>query len=460
MVAVALERRQDPDVGTNPTASGVINSAVQGGTSLASAATELALDPSASPTRPNAGPAWSDSYTGTSTIAPVDTGTSAGSNGASQSISTGTVVGACIGALVGAIILILIGLFFYKRQSRELERRKAAAAVRPDNQSGKGSAREKAYKQLDEKDGFQDKWEGMDGKPVAPGAAPAVAPVVAAAAVATAAQTQQPPTNTSLEKMDMFKKPASAISVVTDEPGFEIKDHPYSQANLTKTPEPAELLGRETKDSTLSWAESTSSSLAIPTPAIVSKTHHWESAEVINAPEPQTAQVEVARMGSRNPFFGGKSDNVALPPRKGSQTSLPNRSRSNSTATVQQQHVQTQVPLVPKVNDSAAEKKDRVVSIDPFNDPLPAPTFIKHQPTGSASSAASNERAIKQLVEAAGMNLSQDEVQRRLKAISMQPSLISNSGDSMYTDADPDYDNETAMQHFPAPPSSSGHTAK
>jgi hypothetical protein len=54
-------------------------------------------------------------------------------------------------------------------------------------------------------------------------------------------------------------------------------------------------------------------------------------------------------------------------------------------------------------------------------------------------------------------DLGEDEVQRRLRVASMQPSIISNSGDSMYTDAEPDPVDEAMMRSFPVPPSSSGH---
>ncbi|KAJ2922881.1 hypothetical protein H1R20_g14261, partial [Candolleomyces eurysporus] len=308
---------------------------------------------------------------------------------------------------------------------------------------------------------MEDKWEGMDSG--------------------------KQPVSRELKEMDtlspssigMFQKSPSSIAhsnyhTAEDSPttaAFKM-NHPYANSQGA-VPDAKDLLGREPQNllsqidsgPPLSWGDSKSSflsstrlsggamspslSMAIPTPpAVRTEIHHWESAEVVHYSEAAEVVNQRESRGLANPFFNAVEYPVPLLS-GGSNASSSYKSahsRNSSTATIQQ------ADIVPNVKG-----KERVVSIDPFRDPLPKPKFINHIATSSTSSS-DNERAIRQLVAAASLDdLSEDEVQRRLRVASMQPSVISYSGDSMYTDSDPDPVDEATMSSFPVPPSSSGH---
>lgn len=500
---VAVDKRQFDA----STAAGIDDTALTVDTTAAAAATGLAID-GAAPTISQEAPPLAGSRTlvvttsETSTQPPPEqTSASAEAvepaSASGKNISISTVVGSCVGAFAGAALLIAIGFYFYRRYSASLKeksrRRPLPRSAFTDNRGPSEGRNSKSWNRLDSGE-FEDKWDGKEG-----------------GASATAPSTRKLPDNLTvppLEKMDMFKKSPSTSSHhggSEDHHAFEMQNHPYSQVNAgtTKVPEARDLLGREPHNALgqidsgapMSWASSPSQTsflsaariesgamsptlgMAIPTPpATRSQPHRWESAEVINLPEGQSAEYVDEDRGSRtslhNPFFSG-GGNDHYPPKRARSTSQTAgatrsrsnsqstaRSRSNSNATITQQPPPS-TPAMP-VPDIVSSKytDDNRLSMDPFNDPLPIPpSFAHHRPTGSASSAADNERAIRQLVAAAGIDLNEDEVQRRLKAVSMQPSVISNSGDSMYTDADPELAEE-ALKSFPKPPSStSSHGA-
>lgn len=496
---VAVDKRQFGE----DTAAGVSNSAIVVDTTAAAEASDLVLDGSASsksqappPFIPSGTPVVTTSASITPPPAEPTASSEANTVGASgKNISLSTVVGSCVAAFVGAALLIAIGFYFYRRYSASLKekgrRRPLPRSAFSDNRGAGGEGRNsKTWDRLDSGEFEEDKWEGKESSPSAHNAA------------ATSRKTPDHLTVPPLEKMDMFKKSPSASSHhgsgSDDQHGgaFEMQHHPYGQANSSnppKMPEARDLLGREPQNALgqidsgppISWASSPSQTsflsaariesgamsptlaMAIPTPpATRSQPHRWESAEVVNLPEAQSAEYVDDNTGSRtslhNPFFSGGGGDYYSPPKRARSTSQSTvRSRSNSNATVTQQPASSSAPPVPEVSISSSKAyDDNRLSMDPFNDPLPIPpSFTRHQATGSASSAASNERAIRQLVAAAGIGLNEDEVQRRLKAVSMQPSVISNSGDSMYTDADPDLAEE-ALKSFPKPPSSiSSHGA-
>lgn len=489
------------------TAAGVSNSAIVVDTAAAADETGLVIDDNVASKTQEAPPPLIASGTRTpvvtSTLAvtspppeptaseEVNTAEAIGASG--KNISLTTVVGSCVAAFVGAALLIAIGFYFYRRYSASLKeknrRRPLPRSAFSDNIRGAGGEgrNSKTWNRLDSGE-FEDKWDGKDAGTAA----------AAAASRKTPDHLSVPP----LEKMDMFNKKSPSASSHhgsgSDEQhggAYEMQHHPYGQSSSLppKMPEARDLLGREPQNALgqidsgppISWASSPSQTsflsaariesgamsptlaMAIPTPpATRSQPHRWESAEVVNLPEGQSAEYvdDDSHAGSRtslhNPFFSGGGGDYYSPPRRarsGSQSTVRSRSgsvrsRRNSNATVTQLPASSSAPPVPDVTIKASD--DNRLSMDPFNDPLPAPpSFIRHQATGSASSAASNERAIRQLVAAAGIDLSEDEIQRRLKAVSMQPSVISNSGDSMYTDADPDLAEE-ALKSFPKPPSS------
>ncbi|KAH6913052.1 hypothetical protein BKA70DRAFT_1524916 [Coprinopsis sp. MPI-PUGE-AT-0042] len=310
---------------------------------------------------------------------------------------------------------------------------------------------------------IRDKWDGKEG------------------ASATAPSNRKLPDHLTvppLEKMDMFKKsptPQGAGSAGparsrTSQRLGQIDSGPPSRGlpHRAKTSSSALLrIESGAMSPTFGMAILLHRPTEVPSPiAGIRRSRHL--------PEGQSAEYvddnRASRTSLHNPFFsGGGSDHYPAKrarstsqtaPRSRSNSQSTARSRSNSNATITQQPALS-TPAMP-VPDIVMPQytDDNRLSMDPFNDPLPVPpTFARHQATGSASSAASNERAIRQLVAAAGIDLNEDEVQRRLKAVSMQPSVISNSGDSMYTDADPDLAEE-ALKSFPQPPgSTSSHGA-
>lgn len=483
------------------TATGIENSAIIVDTNVFTQTNGLNIDATATGISISAPPlVWGASTTPVITITPeppapsveaLDTTDEPSQTGASaNSISIGTVVGSCVGAFLGAALLIVLGLFFYKRYSRSLKQRSHTRDLprtpyRDTRAAEEGRRRSGPWNRLEEDDGaYQDKWEGMNQpKPPPPPTIPNSALLV-------------PP----LEKMDMFNKsPSSDISHQSHTPdestAFEMRGSTQSfrhNDDIPSMPEPRHILGRDMQhrlgsiDSgagPVSWADSTTSFLgasrleggaispslavAIPTPAATRvQTHHWESAEVVNFPEAQSADIvdpdeRYTRTGTANPFLAGSHDYVVSSPSKHqarSQSQASSRSRSNSNATITQYQSPPEVPRFPEAlspNTPTDKANERIVSIDPFRDPMPLPTFLGHQASGSASSAADNERAIRQLVAAAGMDLDEDEVQRRLKALSMQPSVYSMSADSMYTDGEPEFA-EDDLRNFPPPPSTGG----
>ncbi|KAF6757247.1 hypothetical protein DFP72DRAFT_1113031 [Ephemerocybe angulata] len=428
-----------------PTAAGISNTAVTVDPSAEASATDLKLDTGATSTTPpvttdilpktTLAPSTIPAMT-TTTEAPAEPTSSLESASASSSpIAMSTVIGACVGAFVGAAAFIILGLYFYRRYSQTLKRkanmnrRAQPRSVYTDARNGRADEERRrskleAWNQLN--DDNEDKWEGMNGASKAP-------------------------VTREVKEMD------------------NLSPDLYRKAPNDSVPEARDLLGRQPQNmlgqidsgppiaTRLSGgAMSPTLTMAIPTPpATRSQLHRWESAEVINYAEPQSAEIvdEPVRESLHNPFFNAASD-YPLHKRSRSNSSSrspppPTRSRSSSTSTIQPNSLQ------------ALKSKERVVSIDPFRDPLPKPSFIHHYPTHSSSSSASNDRAIRQLVAAASLDdLSEDEVQRRLRVASMQPSIVSNSGDSMYTDSEPDpVDDDSVMSNFPVPPSSSGHSS-
>lgn len=380
---------------------------------------------------------------------PDSTGSPQTVNAAASPIAISTVVGACVGALIGAAAFILLAFFFYRRYSQSLKRkahrRPSPRSMYDDGRNGRGDldrrlSKRESWNQLKDTD-EHDKWEGMAKAPV----------------------TRELKEMGNVSPGPYARPPSNPFASALDPP----VNHTYgTTAPLAMpTPEPLALLGRGPAHTLggidagppLSWASDSNApfipaahvadgnmsppiSMAIPTPpAVKSQLHRWESAEVVDFSEGQTAEIvdySPPKQSSHNPFAPSiSSDHTINHP--------SSHSRNSSASTIQ---------------PAKADSKERVVSIDPFRDPMPQPKFIHHVPTSSTSSAENN-RAIRQLVAAASLDdLGEDEVQRRLRVASMQPSIISSSGDSMYTDAEPDPADIAMMRSFPAPPSSSGHT--
>lgn len=445
-----------------PTGAGISNAALTVGTDAATA-TSLAFDSSvdsgsntAPPiaisftptvhTTPSASASDSNSATPSSSIA--------ASSSTSNPIALSTVVGTCVGAFIGASALILLGVWFYRRYSRSLKQRhiKTRAPISNDRNARGDEQRRRSRLEPWTKLEDGDKWEGSY-------------------------QTKEVDVVSPMEKLTMFKKRSpstrTAFTHVThrsDDTPFEFV-HPFSQyhPSLAKDlvsdekgafmPEPRPFLGRVDSNATTSWdvesakktsflsaqtarmeggAMSPTLSMALPTPAAVkSEPHRWESAEVVHFSEGQAAEIvdpaeeeSSDRRSLHNPFFNAQEYGHQ---RSHSKSSSRSRSRSNS---------------VSKQNHKGKDR-ERIVSMDPFSDPLPKPSFAYHHVTTSSASSASNERAIQSLK--AVLDVSEEEIQRRLRVASMQPSVI--SGISRYDDDD-------VTEKFPMPLSSAGRSIK
>lgn len=352
-------------------------------------------------------------------------------------------MGACVGALIGAIALIVLGLWFYRRYSQSLKKHAHARRALAANRNIHGDqerrrSRLEPWNKLEEGD---DKWEGMY-------------------------QTKEIDNVAPMEKLTMFKKSPSVRTAYThkSEEPVTFDAHPFAQyhpnlaeelanndGKAAEMPTSRPFLGRVDTGPAISWdgetvadgsylsirstrmsggAMSPTLNMAIPTPRIVSsQPHRWESAEVVH--------YEVGESpGDQNPFEYGseqiqkKSNN----PFFNAQVTSPqssSRSRSNSTS------------------KPSSKGKERAIE-DPFHDDnlpsFPRPFATSHTVQSSMSSVTSNDRALQSLI--AALDVSEEEVQERLRVASMQPSFISAA--SGYTEE------EDVTGAFPLPPSTDG----
>ncbi|KAJ7158828.1 hypothetical protein C8R46DRAFT_1002579, partial [Mycena filopes] len=325
-----IHRRQDP--GAVPTASGLgAPTVAQAG---AATAATLALDgaPPANPT--DHAVDFSVSLTGTAPPStPTDNSTSTDnstdpaaspSHAATSSgdISLGTVIGACVGALVGAILIILVGLWLYKRGNKPRPRS-------PSNANKAPVDKERAWGKLEEDN--EDRWEGKDTKP----------------------RQKEVHSVGPMESLTMFKKSTPSMrttytNTLESEPLPPMHfDHPFAQyhPNLAKElaeddgdlgrPPQRPFLARVEAVAPISWDGDTvgrdsflslnsnngiapgNLDFALPTPKLTSsEPHHWESAEVMQYDhngdalprEGRASSIAIPefRKSSNNPFFGAR----------------------------------------------------------------------------------------------------------------------------------------------------------
>ncbi|KAJ7650363.1 hypothetical protein FB45DRAFT_887702 [Roridomyces roridus] len=446
-------------------------------------ANSLVLDgnPGAGPVGNPTGVAFSASATGTvtqpaepalaTTSSADDTATSApasaqGSSSSSQ-ISMGTVIGASLAALAGAVLIILIGLWLYKRATNAPRARRPSNAHKLD--------KDRAWGKLGDD---EDKWEGKEGKPRVDSVGP-------------------------MEKLTMFKK--STPSVRTNYthsndheplPPIAQFDHPFAQyhpnlakelaeSEMSEVPPQRPFLARVDAGAPISWdgdtvgrdsflslnsnpAVSAGADLALPTPQLTSsEPHHWESAEVHHFA--QSAVVEQAdddeeehvrrRKSSNNPFFGARMSTHSTRSRSQSLS----RSRTPSLSTPSKTSLTDPDPVTMPAPPPAAftrEEKGKYRAMtppsptssmapstilghgaNPFADPvLPSIAYEHH-------SQSSQDRALQSLIAALGPDHSAADVEERLRVASMNPSVLS---ESVYTE---DGDAATLHQSWPIPPS-------
>jgi len=278
-----------------------------------------------------------------------------------------------------------------------------------------------------------------------------------------------------MEKLTMFKKSPSVRTAYThkSEEPVAFDTHPFAQyhpnlaqelASNGKTsnvdlPIARQFLGRVDAGPAISWDGETvgnnsfisirsgheaGGGMSIPTPpAMSSQLHRWESAEIIHYEDPDrdaqnpSGSDSERRKSTNNPFFSAQDTSP-----------LKTRSRSNSTRSRSNSTHRADVPSI-KVDKG----KERAVNDDPFSDgnlpSFPLPFANTHQASTSLSSIASNDRALQSLI--AALDVSEAEVQERLRVASMQPSFISTA--SAYTDGG---EEEDVTGSFPLPPSTDG----
>jgi hypothetical protein len=445
MVSHALigkHRRSDPF--TSPTAPGITGEVtVDPGVTSATALAEASGAKEAATAATLAGVQPSSLVLTSSSSSSVPSSSSSSSASDGSGISMGAVIGACLGTLAGALVLVLAGLWLYKRS--DPKKRKGPGRAGPGLQPN--------WKELNDD---EDKWEGMHSD--------------------TKAKTRETVEIAPMEKLTMFKKSTPSVrtayttKTTSDElPAFNFDLHPFSQyhPNLAKElassddpPVAPFLHGRKDPAAVSSWDGDTiggaSSYLstrsnrmsgtmsptlyvARPTAAALtnSQPHYWESAEVVNI-EGNVAEIGDSQDGDNpflhpierrksehNPFFGGSS-------------SLPSTSLS-------------------KPNKSKAREITPPAPTNPFADSSEMdvgrnPTF-SHSAVNSVSSVSSSDRAIQSLI--AALNTTPE-------LADTEPSLVSGSADSIYTAAEynSDEDEEDVTNSFPLPPGSnhSGHS--
>lgn len=184
---------------------------------------------------------------------------------------------------------------------------------------------------------------------------------------------------------------------------------------------------------------------AMPSPLL----HKWESAEVltvddgVSAPsvveaENPFADVTEERRKSTNPFFNAGEVH----------RSANRRSRSNSRGSLSRSASKSSRSRVRATITSQASQVDPFADMDETLETLrDLPKFNHSHSDSSASSAFGSERAMKSLI--AALDMSQDEIEERLRIASMQPSI-----DSRYSALMQELEDDIAIaRQFPATPS-------
>ncbi len=326
-----------------------------------------------------------------------------------ESISIGTVIGACVGAFAGAAILVLIGIFLYKRSSPKPRDPISANSRNAYGEHARSRSRLENWNRLGEgKD--EDQWDGKyqmkeaDALTIAP-----------------------------MEKLTMFKKSTPSVRTMythkSDElPVFNLEPHPFSQYHAglaqelasTDVPPPVKPFTGRQESAALSWDASSTANdsflslrsahmsgsmspsldMAIPTPpATYNELHRWESAEVLDFTGQKAEIVHQdenpfepmeRRKSGNNPFFGG-------------------RETYNTT------HISPPPPIITR----SEKGKEREIVHNPFADqPYPSHTV-------SMSTDSNNDRAIQSLL--AALDVQRDDIEERLRITSMQTVTTTNS---------------------------------
>ncbi|KAJ7707791.1 hypothetical protein B0H17DRAFT_1034043 [Mycena rosella] len=485
-----IHNRQDPDGLLNtPTAVGINSASVATGGVAApnslvfdtAAATGLATDQVVNFSASATGTFTTPAPSGTSD-ASTDPSSSSVQSGASSEISMGTVIGACLGALAGAVVIVLVGLWLFRRGNKPRQRSPSNARKPVD--------KERAWGKLE--DDNEDKWEAKEGKYQQNGVV-SVGP---------------------MEKLTMFKKTPSMRTTYTTSqdheplPSVAPFAHPFAQYHPDLAKELAQgdgsdftnpphrpFLARVEAVPPISWdgdtvgrdsflslnsnsAMSPGTDIAIPTPKLTSsEPHYWESAEVMHydqngdalprgRPTSDVVEAKPRRKSSNNPFFGARmsTHSTHSPSRSQSRSrsrtpSLSSPSKTNlpepdpvtmptppPAALTRQEKGKFRAATPPSPTSSMAPST--ITGHNPFSDPIDP--IVPFKPEHFSQS--SHDRALQSLIAALGPSHSAADVQERLRVASMNPSFVSDAP-SAYTETEYGDDAATLHQSWPVPPS-------
>lgn len=386
--------------------------------------------------------------------------------------SIGTVVAACIGAFVGAGVIIFVLYWWIKRPAGQKTRaRGAPGAFDPVGVR----ERERSWNRLggDGGDG-EDTWENK----------------------------HKSQADEDEKNFGMFKKTNSMRTTRTaralEEHGFDLpplefsKYHPKLAEELAQPEKP--FVRRQ--ESNISWDGETvgddsflslrsvriesgamsPTGVAKPTPpAMTTAIHRWESAEVITVEEPQPAYtveprnpfsdyaaVEERRKSGANPFFGAQEITRSTSRARSRSNSTSgaaggrhsrSASRVSRTSTVTRARTMSSAGASTSTHDYPQIQTQQAV--DPFSDEAAAagiPKFKHVHSDSTSSNPLANEHALKSLI--AALNLTQEEVEERLRVASFAPSVSTRysnvSGISGITE---DPEDTATIRDFPKPPS-------
>ena len=466
-------QRQVVNPSAVPSISGVLGG-VQSITVAPSVPSAIAFDPSVTgnndipppftPTTPLP-PSSSSSNSSTPSSSPTGSNVSANSSSAAKSqLPIGTVIAACVGAFFGAIILISIFLWWVKRPSKS-----RARAVNTRARQEQRQDRGRSWNRLGED---EDRWEG--------GAGAGGDKVEMSQTHKDSDEMGQTQKDADEKNFPMFKKTYSMRTTRTDRaleehgidlPPFEFSQYHPNLAEELSLEQPDKPFAPRQNSGSSSWDRSSNgddsflslrsvrvdSGTMSPTfaykmtpPASNAAVHKWETAEVVtmsdDASQPGSnpfADVHEERSGS-NPFFGAQD----------MHRTASRRSRSNSRSS---RHSRNTSRTSRTSRPSSRVRPDS--ETNPFGDgamPAGIPPFKpQHLPSDSLASSSSGsafatEQAMKNLI--AALNLTQEEVQERLRVASMQASTISRySGISNIRDDESDVATITAFQPPPSP---------
>ncbi|KAI0710151.1 hypothetical protein C8Q76DRAFT_91373 [Earliella scabrosa] len=397
--------------------------------------------------------------TSTATPTPTSAGAAEAASASSKSeLPLGVVIGICVGAFIGLALFICLFYAWYKRSTDKMS---AAARRNAAAQAEQHRVQARSFNRLDDSE-----------KPR--GDLPLPSPN-------TREQQESDEKNFS-----MFKKSPSIRTAYTSKTADEENTYDLPQLEFTKYhPTLAQELSLEHPDkpfaaaaaavrqnSGVSWDGETvgddsflsmrsvrvESGTMSPTmvmakmtpPATASALHRWESAEVLNTEEhadaaqptsrnPFAEMAEERRSRSNNPFFNAQETNRqsrAMRSRSNSRTSRTSRAQS----LVRGEGRGGTNPFL-DLNEALptsmiATEVSTPATLVP-NSQLPTKPSV---PSGSSASAFGSEHAIASLI--AALDLSKEEVQERLRVVSMQGSTF-----SAYSE-----DDAVTVREFPLPP--------